>query len=175
MCATSMRLLLFPSDRLRVLQLCVLRLRVLGLLAILLTAVGCDRGADTEISAARRFADAVTRNLTASRDSLIATPRLQELFDAPYVSSDMIRWFNEFYDFRTQHFLGTTRADVDRDLSDDLKGGLKDTNAIESTGMVRIKPERKEMESIYFWMVKQQGHPWRVAMVTKGELQVHFK
>jgi hypothetical protein len=141
-------------------------------LAFLLTS--CDRGASDEIGAARRFTDAVVRNDAITRDSMIATDKFKAYFDNEYVGHDMFVWFNTFYDYRTQAFTGKAVADVDRDLQKDLDGGLRDTTAIEETGMVKVWPP-SGTDPAYFWMVHQRGKPWRVAVVTKGDTKVNFR
>jgi hypothetical protein len=136
---------------------------------------GCDRGASTEIGVAKRFADAVARNDTKARDSMIATDKFKEYFQNPYVSHDMLAWFRTFYDYKQQQFTGEATADVDRDLTQELNGVLIDTNQVEETGMVKVKNSNSAEDAAFFWMVKQNGKPWRVAIVTKGEAQVNFK
>lgn len=138
--------------------------------------IGCDRGATEQIQAAQKFADAVVRNNTAARDSMIATRLFKKHFENDFVRSDFIGWMGTIYDMRKNKFLGSTRADVDRDLKEDLgEGGLLYGDEIEETGMVRVKSPIEGEPAAYFWMVKQKGHHWTVAMVTKGEMAVNFK
>jgi hypothetical protein len=135
----------------------------------------CRTDASAEIEGARNFADAVSRNDTTRRDSLIATTKFKEYFQNQYVESDMMSWFRTFYDYQTRHFHIGAAADVERDLSDQLGGGsLIDTSAIEATGIVKVKSPNAGEEPAIFWMVHQRGHPWKVAIVTKGEMQVNF-
>ncbi len=154
---------------LRILFLCLSTMMSIGL-------IGCDRGATEQIQAAEKFADAVVRNNTSARDSMIATRLFKKHFENQYVTSDFIGWMGTIYDMRKSAFVGSARADVDRDLKEDLAGGgLISGDEIEETGMVRVKsPDPNEL-SAYFWMVKQKGHHWGVAMVTKGEMAVNFK
>ena len=80
------------------------------------------------------------------------------------------------YDMQQNKFIGSSRADVDRDLKKDLEGGgLISPDEIEETGMVRVRSPNPNELSAYFWMVKQKGHHWAIAMVTKGEAVVNFK
>jgi hypothetical protein len=144
-----------------------------GVLSIA-SLTSCDRGGSAQIEGARNFADAVSRNDKARRDTLIATHRFQEYFQNDYVESDMMSWFRTFYDYQSRHFHQTPSVDVDRDLRDQLQGGLIDTSAIEETGIVKVKPPTAGEEAAVFWMVRQHGHPWKVAIVTKGEMQVNF-
>ena len=136
---------------------------------------GCDRGASTEIGAAKRFADAVARNDTTSRDSMIATDKFKEYFKNSFVAHDMLVWFRTFYDYKQMQFTGEATADVDRNLEQELNGVLLDTNRIEETGMVKVKNPNAAEDAAFFWMVKQNGKPWKVAIVTKGETPVNFK
>lgn len=138
-------------------------------------SIGCDRGATEQVQAAQKFADAVVRNNTPARDSMIASNLFQRYFANPFVSSDFIGWMRSLYDFRGSKFFATSRADVDRDLKDELGGGLKSGDEIEETGMVRVKSPNENEPAAYFWMVKQKGHHWAVAIVTKGEAAVNFK
>jgi hypothetical protein len=135
---------------------------------------GCDRGASGELQGARAFADAVSRNDTAKRNAMIATYKFREYFENPFVASDMMSWFRTFYDYKERRFHQPAGADVDRDLKADLEGSLIDTAAIEATGVVKVKSPNPGEESAIFWMVQQHGRPWKVAIVTKGELQVNF-
>ncbi|HWF44567.1 MAG TPA: hypothetical protein VG537_07990 [Candidatus Kapabacteria bacterium] len=135
---------------------------------------GCDRGASNEIGVAKKFADAVARNDTTARDTMIATAKFREYFNNPYVSHDMLSWFRSFYDYRKKEFTGAATADVDRNLESELAGSLNDTNRIEETGMVKVKNPVPGEDAAFFWMVKQEGKPWKVAIVTKGEAQVNF-
>lgn len=155
--------------------LCARRLKPAATIALILLFVGCDRGASEQVQAAQRFADAVVRNNIAARDSMIASNLFQRYFDNPYVSSDFIGWMRSLYDIAGSKFLSTSRADVDRDLKADLTGGLKSGDEIEETGMVRVKSPTEGQQAAYFWMVKQKGHHWAVAMITKGEAAVNFK
>src|SRR6476469_3940693 len=97
------------------------------LLLVTCILAGCDRGASTQIEAAKSFADAVARNESARRDSMIATEKFLEYFRNSYVSSDMLSWFRTFYDFQEKKWRSTASADVDRDLTKDLAGALRDT------------------------------------------------
>ncbi len=158
-------------------KLSVFRFFSLGaLITFALSNASCDRGASEQIQAAQRFADAVVRNNIAARDSMIATRLFKKHFDNEFVRSDFIGWMSTIYDMRANKFRGGARADVDHDLKQDLEGGgLISGDEIEETGMVRVKsPDPNEL-SAYFWMVKQKGHHWAVAMVTKGEMAVNFK
>jgi hypothetical protein len=137
---------------------------------------GCDRGATEQVQAAQKFADAVVRNNTALRDSMIATRLFKKHFDNEFVRSEFIGWMATIYDMHGNKFAGSARADVDRDLKTDLSaGGLLSGDEIEETGMVRVKSPNEGQPSAYFWMVKQKGHHWAVAMVTKGEIAVNFR
>jgi hypothetical protein len=136
---------------------------------------GCDRGASDEVGAARRFADAVANNDAMRRDTMIATAKLKEFFTNDFVARDMISWFRSFYDVKNKKFIAAGTADVDRNLQPELEGALLDTNRIEETGMVKVKSPTAGDDAIFFWMVRQQGKPWRVAMVTKGESEVNFQ
>ena len=135
----------------------------------------CDRGASNQIGVARKFVDAVTRNEVAKRDSMIATPKFKEYFTNSYVASDMISWFKTFYNYRDGHFSGEASADVDRNLTTELEGALLDTNHIEESGVVKVKSPLPGEDAAYFWMVRQAGKPWRVAIVTKGDAAVDFR
>lgn len=135
----------------------------------------CDRGAGEEVGVARKFADAVARNNAPLRDSMIATYKFKEYFGNPYVSHDVVTWFQTFYDAKNGKFFGTASADVDRDLSKDLDGALIDTSKIVETGMVRVNSPNAGEDAAFFWMVHQDGKPWKVAMVTKGQSQVDFR
>ena len=149
------------------------RLSIVILLCLAL--VGCDRGATEQIQAAERFANAVVSNNTGARDSMIATRVFKKYFTNPYVTSDFIGWMRSIYDIHNNKFFSTSRADVDRDLKQDLSVGLLSSDEIEETGMVRIKSPNEGEQAAYFWMVKQKGHHWAVAIVTKGEAAVNFK
>src|SRR5207245_1941049 len=85
---------------------------------------GCDRGASEQVQAAQKFADAIVRNDQVARDSMIATRLFKRYFDNVYVASDLIGWMGTLYDIRTNKFIGASRADVDRNLKEDLAGGL---------------------------------------------------
>ncbi len=149
-------------------------LAVLGCF-MLLGLSSCDRGAGAQEDAARSFADAVTRNDVAHRDSMIATRTFKEYFDNVFVTRDMIDWFHTFYDYKNRKFYGVPRIDVDRDLTGELAGGaLLDTNKIEETGMVRVPSPNAGEQPAVFRMVKQAGLHWKVAMVTRGDAQVQF-
>ncbi len=134
----------------------------------------CDRGARMEVAVAGTFADAVASNDAPRRDSMIASWKLKEYFKNPYVANDMLTWFRSFYDYRTHKFLGIATANVDADLAPKLKGALIDTSRIVSTGMVTARSPTPGKQSAFFWLVRQKGQPWRVAMVTKGESDVYF-
>jgi len=154
----------------------LIRRSVIGfcLCTTLLFLTGCDRGASDQIGTARKFTDAVVRGDAAHRDSLIATAKLKEFFANTYVASDMQSWLRSLYDVREQKFIGIPSADVDRNLEPQLTGVLLDTSRIEETGMVKVKSPHPGEDAAFFWMVKQHGARWRVAMVTKGESQVNF-
>ena len=141
---------------------------------VLITFTGCDRGATEQIQAAEKFSDAVTRNEGSRRDSMIATYKFKEYFQNEYVAADFLKWFRSFYDLSERKFVLTARADVDRDLTKELEGSLVDTNKIEATGVVRVLTPDSD-KSAYFWMVKQEGLHWKVAIVTKGDMTVKFK
>ncbi|MFI5264156.1 MAG: hypothetical protein ACHQM6_06545 [Candidatus Kapaibacterium sp.] len=145
-------------------------------LLLALSMAGCDRGATEQVQAAQKFADAVVRNNTALRDSMIATRLFRKHFDNEFVRSEFMGWMSTIYDLHENKFAGSARADVDRDLKADLaEGGLLSGDEIEETGMVRVKSPNEGQPSAYFWMVKQKGHHWAVAMVTKGEMAVNFR
>ncbi|MEP7235277.1 MAG: hypothetical protein ABI778_08275 [Ignavibacteriota bacterium] len=145
-------------------------------MVILFGFIGCDRGATEQIQAAEKFADAVVRNNSSMRDSMIATRLFKKHFENEFVRSSFIEWMSSFYDIHTSKFKGSARADVDRDLKTELSaGGLLSSDEIEESGMVRIKSPEPTALSAYFWMVKQKGHHWAVAMVTKGEMAVNFR
>jgi hypothetical protein len=150
---------------------------VLSILLLILTVTltGCDRGASEQIQAAQRFADAVVRNNTGERDSMVATNLFKRHFENDFVTSDLIGWMGTIYDMQGGKFRGSSRADVDRDLKDELTGGLIYPEEIEETGMVHVRAPNANDPPAYFWMVKQKGHHWMVAMVTKGEMAVNFK
>jgi hypothetical protein len=144
---------------------------------LLLLATGftsCDRGETEQVQAAIRFSDAVARNEGPRRDSMIATWKFKEYFQNQYVAADYLNWFRSFYDLKEGKFVETARADVDRDLTKELEGALIVNSPIEKTGVVRVRTPDKE-KSAYFWMVKQQGEHWRIAIVTKGDMLVKFK
>ncbi len=149
-----------------------------ALILVIVLAQGlssCDRGAGEEVGIAKKFADAVASNNARARDSMIATQKFKDYFQNPYVASDLLTWFRSFYDYHTHKFLGIASADVDDDLSPKLQGALIDTNDIEETGMVTVKSPIPGQDAAFFWLVKQEGHPWRVAVVTKGESEVNFQ
>src|SRR5436853_585809 len=102
---------------------------ILALVLVSFALQGCDRGASAEIETARKFSDAVARNQAATRDTMIATFKFKEYFKDVYVADDMFSWFRTFYDFKTNSFATTARADVDRDLAKELQGALIDTSA----------------------------------------------
>jgi hypothetical protein len=149
--------------------------RFISIAALITFLNGCDRGATEQVQAAQKFADAVARNDVGARDSMIATRIFKQYFTNPYVTSDFIGWMRSIYDLHNRKFFSTSRADVDRDLKQDLEGGLLSSDEIGETGMVRIKSPNDGEQSAYFWMVKQKGHHWTVAIVTKGESAVNFK
>lgn len=153
----------------------VFRLRsVVFFFFVLITLTGCDRGATEQIQAAEKFSDAVTRNEGSRRDSMIATYKFKEYFENEYVSADFLKWFRSFYDLKERKFVLSARADVERDLAKELEGVLIDTNKIEATGLVRVLTPDGD-KSAYFWMVKQEGQHWKVAIVTRGDMTVQFK
>ncbi len=135
----------------------------------------CDRGASEEVGVARKFADAVAKNNQPLRDSMIATYKFKEYFGNPYVAHDVQAWFQSFYDPKAGAFRSTASADVDRDLTKELDGALIDTAKIEETGMVKVKSPNDGEDGAFFWMVHQEGKPWKIAMVTKGESEVNFR
>ena len=145
------------------------------ILLLLLALTSCDRGATEQIQAAERFADAVTRNEVPKRDSMVATYKFREHFQNVYVTADFITWVHSFYNMKEKKFIASARADVDRDLKKELAGGLIDDAPIEETGMVRVRIPDDIEGAAYFWMVKQKGAPWRVAMVAKSDMIVNFK
>jgi hypothetical protein len=149
--------------------------RWVSLFVTMLMFIGCDRGATEQVQAAQKFADAVVRNDIGVRDSMIATRIFKKYFENPYVASDYIGWMRSIYDVHNNKFFSTSRVDVDRDLKQDLSVGLLSSDEIEETGMVRIKSPNEGEQSAYFWMVKQKGHHWAVAIVTKGEAAVDFR
>ena len=146
---------------------------ILFLIALGLTS--CDRGATEQIQAAQRFADAVARNNAPARDSMIATGVFKRYFENPYVSRDFFDWMRTIYDIGKNKFLASSRADVDRDLHEELNGALLNEGEIEETGMVKVNSPVPDEPAAYFWMVKQKGRHWAVAIVTKGESVVNFK
>jgi len=145
------------------------------LIALTLPFIGCDRGANVQIEAAKKFADAITKNNAAVRDSMIATHKFKEYFQNVYVTNDMITWFRTFYDYQQGKFIKPASADVDRDLRKDLEGGLITSDSVEDTGIVKVKSPFAGEPTAIFWMVKQTNQPWKVAIVTKGEMQVLFR
>lgn len=144
------------------------------LFLVLIGVTGCDRGATEQIQAAEKFSDAVTRNEGSRRDSMIATYKFKEYFQNEYVAADFLKWFRSFYDLKERKFVLSARADVERDLAKELEGILIDTNKIEATGVVRVLTPDGD-KSAYFWMVKQEGLHWKVAIVTRGDMTVQFK
>ena len=146
----------------------------LALMLLAILFVGCDRGATAQEDVARNFSDAVTRNDAPKRDSMIATYKFKEYFANQYVASDMMSWFRSFYDYKEKRFFMPVKVDVDRNLEKDLEGALLDTNKIVETGIVRVPSSVEGAQPAIFWMVKQSGKPWRVAIVTRGESQVLF-
>src|SRR5213083_2465575 len=91
------------------------RLRNLAVLCCSYAIISCDRGASEQILAAEKFADATVRNNAAARDSMIATRLFKRYFENDYVRSDLIGWMGTLYDIRANRFIGSSRADVDRD------------------------------------------------------------
>lgn len=151
------------------------RLFLLPILILLVAGLSsCDRGAGEEIGVARKFADAVTRNNAVERDSMIATAKFREYFQNQFVGHDMLVWFRSFYDYKQGHFLKPPTADVDRNFTSQIQGALIDTARIEETGLVRVNSPVEGEDAAFFWMVHQQGKPWRIAMVTKGESELSF-
>lgn len=148
---------------------------ILSLLLIALGASSCDRGAGAQVAAARQFTDAVVVNDVARRDSMIATMRLKEHFENDYTTAEIINWFRSFYDLGQKKFKTLSRADVDAKLTETIEGGLLKPGEIEETGMVRVNSAIEGEQHAYFWMVKQKDQPWKIAMVTKGEMKVLFK
>lgn len=144
-----------------------------SLLCVMLT--GCDRGAGEQIAVANKFVNAVVVNNEPLVDSMIATATLKAHFDNEFTRAELINWFNTFYDKGTKRFKTKSSADVDDKFADELGGGMLRRGAIEETGKVRVRAVNPGEHDAYFWMVKQEGRPWGVAMVTKGEMKVHFK
>ena len=70
--------------------------------------------------------------------------------------------------FTAGKFIKSASADVDRNLTNDLEGALSTTSKIVETGMVRVNSLNAGEDAAFFWMVHQDGKPWKVAMVTKG-------
>ena len=140
-----------------------------------LVCSGCDRGASEQIQAAERFAQAVASNNIPARDSMIATRVFMSYFTNDFVSRDFFDWMRTIYDVANKKFFSTSRADVDRDLRQELAGGLLYDGDIEETGIVRVKSPNEGEQPGYFWMVKQKGRHWAVAIATKGESAVNFK
>lgn len=153
--------------------LSLLQAAIISLLAAGLSS--CDRGAGEEIGVAQKFADAVVSNNVPRRDSMIATQKFKDYFTNTYVANDMLTWFRSFYNYRTHQFDKYPTADVDYNLAPKLQGALIDTNEIEETGMVIVQSPTPGAEAAFFWLVHQQGQPWRVAVVTKGESEVNFQ
>jgi len=148
---------------------------IITIFIIAFSFVGCDRGATEQVQAAQRFADAVARNDVPARDSMIATGVFKRYFENEYVSRDFFDWMRTIYDVGKKKFFASSRADVDRDLHEELNGGLLYDGEIEETGMVKVNSPVPEEPAAYFWMVKQKGRHWAVAIVTKGESVVNFK
>jgi hypothetical protein len=146
-----------------------------AMIAVSIWYAACDRGASEQIYAAKEFSDAVVTNNAGKRDSMIATYIFKDYFHNQYVAADFIGWFGTFYNMQEKKFIDGARADVDRNLKSELDGALIDAAPIEATGMVKARSPQDPAKSAYFWMVKQEGRPWRVAMVTKGEMIVKFK
>lgn len=144
-------------------------------LLISVALVGCDRGAGEQVAVANKFANAIVMNNEPLLDSMIATVRLKEHFDNQFTRADLIQWVNTFYDRSTKRFKTKTSADVDDKFGDELAGGMLRPGEIEETGKVRVRAPIKGDFDAYFWMVKQKGRPWGVAMITKGEMKVYFK
>ena len=145
------------------------------ILAASLSLMGCDGGASEQIQAAQKFAEAVSKNDIPARDSMIATRVFKKYFENSFVARDFFDWMRTLYDVNNKKFFSTSRADVDRDLHEELSGGLLNDGEIEETGMVRVKSPNEGEQATYFWMVKQKGRHWAVAIVTKGESAVNFK
>jgi hypothetical protein len=135
----------------------------------------CDRGAGEQIAVANKFSNAVVINNEPLIDSMIATVRLKEHFDNQFTRAELIRWIGSFYDKSTKRFKTKSSADVDDNFAEELGGGMLRRGEIEETGKVRVRAPIKGEHDAYFWMVKQEGRPWGVAMVTKGEMKVLFK
>ena len=140
-----------------------------------LSLISCDRGATEQVQAAQRFADAVSRNDIPARDSMIATNVFKKYFENAYVTRDFFDWMRTLYDTKNNKFFSPSRADVDRDLKEELNGGLLHEGDVEETGMVKVNSPNPGDPAAYFWMVKQKGRHWAVAIVTKGESVVNFK
>src|SRR5579871_2457664 len=86
------------------------------LLLVASTLTSCDRGATEQIQAAERFSEAVAKNNTTVRDSMIATDLFRKYFHNDYVASDFITWIQSMYDIKNHKFVRFAKADVDRDL-----------------------------------------------------------
>ena len=149
--------------------------RLLILLVLGFAASSCDRGAGEQINVAKKFAHAVVSNDEKQIDSMVATARFKQHFDNQFTRAEMIQWFRSFYDFGTKKFKSKASADVDDKFAEDLAGGMLRPGEIEETGKVRVRSTIPGQFDAYFWMVKQKDRPWGVAMVTKGEMKVHFK
>jgi hypothetical protein len=146
---------------------------VIALLGV--AVAGCDRGAGEQVAYANKFASAIVVNNEAMIDSMIATARLKEHFDNQFTRAELIQWVSTFYDKSTKRFRTKTSADVDDNFINEVAGGMLRPGEIEETGKVRVRAPIKGDLDAYFWMVKQKGRPWGVAMITKGEMKVHFK
>lgn len=108
---------------------------------------------------------------------MIATAKFKAEFDNPTADGgDMRQWFEAFYDPKQEGgFTGTATMDPNRNLKPDLQGALIDTTEIEETGTVKVKTKDNGHDAAIFWMVRQRGKPWRIAMVTKSETTVNFR
>jgi hypothetical protein len=142
---------------------------------LLLGLASCDRGAGEQVAVANKFANAIVVNDEPTLDSMIATARLKEHFDNEFTRAELIQWVSTFYDMGSKRFKTKTSADVDDKFADELAGGMLRPGEIEETGKVRVRAVNKGEHDAYFWMVKQKGRKWGVAMLTKGEMKVHFK
>lgn len=149
--------------------------KCLTLALLSLGLASCDRGAGEQIGYAKKFADAIAVNNEPLLDSMIATARLKEHFDNEFTKAELIQWVRSFYDHSTKKFKTKASADVDDNFINDVAGGMRRPGEIEETGKVRVRAPIKGEHDAIIWMVKQEDRPWAVAMITKGEMKVHFK
>lgn len=145
------------------------------MLSLCFLLASCDRGASVQMEAARKLTDAVVRNDAIARDSMIATTKFKEYFTNTYVADEMLTWFRTIYDYHLKKFEREPTVDVDNDLRKQLDGALSTSERVEQTGTVKVKSPVAGEDDAIFWMVKQEGKPWKVAIVTRGEAQVNFR